>query len=100
MTAAYKRSLLKAYENDKQWNRILEAIRDKDRSTIGQFEIQDGLLYYRNEENRRIRLCVAKRLEQKVYEVAHDQQSHAGFHRAYHHIAKSIYIRKLSKRLS
>ena len=64
-----------------------------------QFLLGDNLIYYQDNLNDRERLCIPKKLEQKVFELAHDNHSHGGFQRTYERIVEAYYMRHLIWRL-
>ncbi|SLM33922.1 Ribonuclease H-like domain [Lasallia pustulata] len=100
--------LVKAYNEDKQWSKIIGALRKHAESQKKekepeppkniQFRLIEGLVYYQELDGRR-RLCIPKSLEKKVFELAHDDNHHCGFHRAYDAVTSNLYLRKLSKHL-
>ncbi|SLM33512.1 reverse partial [Lasallia pustulata] len=108
LTESYRAKLVKAYNEDKQWSKIIGALRKHAESQKKekepeppkniQFRLIEGLVYYQ-ELNGRRRLCIPKSLEKKVFELAHDDNHHCGFHRAYDVVTSNLYLRKLSKRL-
>ena len=62
------------------------------------FRLRQGLIYFTAGDGRE-RLCVPASMEQEVFQLAHDQTHHGGFHRTYDRITSSVYIRQLTKRL-
>ncbi|SLM34971.1 transposon tf2-1 polyprotein [Lasallia pustulata] len=108
LTESYRAKLVKAYNEDKQWSKIIGALRKHAESQKKekepeppkniQFRLIEGLVYYQELDGRR-RLCIPKSLEKKVFELAHDDNHHCGFHRAYDAVTSNLYLRKLSKRL-
>ena len=56
------------------------------------------LIFHRNRFTGLERLCIPKSLVQEVLEIAHGD-GHPGFERSFDTIARSWYIRKLSKHL-
>ena len=62
------------------------------------FALVDSLIYHTKDDN--IRLCVPENCVQDVLRIAHDENYHAGHHRAYARLVKTVYIRKLSRRLT
>ena len=63
------------------------------------FQYRNGFIYYTNEFDGRKRLCIPKTLREKIFELAHDRQSHGGFHKIYDRIVVSIYMRKFNRHL-
>lgn len=45
------------------------------------------------------RLCISQDSGSNVFDVAHDQHCHQGFHRSFARISAAFYIRRLSKLL-
>ena len=70
-------------------------------STYVEFEINfvfvDFFIYHTKNDN--VRFCVSKNCVQNVLRITHDENYHAKHHRVYARLMKTIYIRKLSKRL-
>lgn len=91
----FKAQLVTAYDEDKHMSRI-KSIAVKDPESTN-FEVEDGLLWMNDEDGRR--LCVPKALEGDIFDAAHDQQFHVGFHRVYQRVRSQYYIRKLASRL-
>ncbi|SLM36754.1 reverse partial [Lasallia pustulata] len=89
LTESYRAKLVKAYNEDKQWSKIIDALRKHAESQKKekepeppkniQFRLIEGLVYYQELDGRR-RLCISKSLEKKVFELAHDDNHHCGFH--------------------
>lgn len=48
-----------------------------------QFILKDELIYFRNQTDGHLRLCIPKALEQEIFKVAHDANAHVGFARTY-----------------
>ena len=63
------------------------------------FSLRNGLIYFADKLEGKERLCIPKKMHQEVFELAHDQHYHSGFHRTYERIVRSLYLRKLSRRL-
>ncbi|QIX00238.1 hypothetical protein AMS68_005755 [Peltaster fructicola] len=89
----FKKELQKAYDSDKHFSRIKARAESMDDSESLGFAWRDGLLWKDG------RLCIPKALDGDIFEIAHDQQFHPGFHRLYARIRDQYYIRKLEKRL-
>ena len=62
------------------------------------FRKRQGLIYLTGAEGRE-RLCIPQKIQQEVFQMAHDNNFHSGFHRTYDRIAPSIFIKNLSKHL-
>ncbi|KAH4258570.1 hypothetical protein HBI04_146040 [Parastagonospora nodorum] len=63
------------------------------------FRLRDGLLYHINQIDQSERLCVPKAMMKEVFNVAHDQNFHAGYHRTYDRIRSTMFIRSLAPQL-
>ena len=107
MSDSFKERLVKAYQEDDQWRKILTLLEkettdvaDDEAKRIGlRFKLRNGLIYYTNFNDGRERICVPNSLEKHIFELAHNRQHHGGFHRSYDRIATSIYMRHLTKNL-
>ena len=64
-----------------------------------QFLLKESLIYYQDETNDRLRLCISKKLKKKFFELAHDNHSHEKFQRIYDKIVFNYYMRHLTRRL-
>jgi len=87
----FKKQLQTAYSTDKHFSRIHALATQSPEETS--FRLENELLW--NEG----RLCIPKALEADVFETAHNNQFHIGFHRLYPRIRDQYYIRKLEKHL-
>ena len=99
----FKRRVMDGYIQDKQWANVLSMLQRTDDEDDGQssakilrFTLNDGLIYHESG-----RLCIpnTKDLEREIFEMAHDNHHHSGFHRACRRITETIYMRHLSRRL-
>lgn len=112
MSGEYRTKLKDAYAEDKKWARILEVLQAERQNLLKegkteecvklpaiQFLLRDDLIYYQDDLNDRERLCIPKKMEQKVFELAHDNHSHGGFQRTYERIVEAFYMRHLTRRL-
>ncbi len=63
------------------------------------FKLRDGLVFFVQRKAGQERLCIPPSVEKDIFELCHDRQFHAGFHRAYEKVAASFFIRQLTKRL-
>ena len=57
------------------------------------FKLRHELVYYTNFNDGRERLCIPNSLEKDIFELAHDQQHHEGYHRTYNRIIQSLNMR-------
>lgn len=92
----FRTRLPAAYSNDSRWKRIQELLRSlpKDGDPLKthgiQFSEDQGLLYHVQDEQKR--LCIPQALYQEIFQMAHDDHSHSGFHRTYERITQSLYL--------
>ena len=112
MSKEFRAKLILGYQEDKKWSKILDALVARKVQLLEkqepvecvklpniQFLLRDEIIYYQDEFNERERLCIPKKAEQKIFELAHDNHSHAGFHRSYERIVETYYMRHLTRRL-
>nr|POF02580.1 transposon tf2-8 polyprotein [Quercus suber] len=85
--------LVDSYATDKHCTNILGMLEAGMVPGSTDFRLIDGLLWLGN------RLCIPKALQGDIFNIAHDQQFHIGFHRIYHRLQNQFHIRKLAKRL-
>ena len=64
-----------------------------------QFLFKKSLIYYQDEMNDLLRLCILKKLKKKFFELVHDSHSHERFQRIYDRIVFNYYMRHLTRRL-
>ena len=94
MSDEFKKEIVKHYAEDKQWRRIMDVLENNNdnndppeeeyaRMLRLRFCLRKHLIHYTNFDDGRERLCIPAALEKKVFEMAHDRQSHAGYHRTY-----------------
>ncbi|KAH3989747.1 hypothetical protein HBH52_015990 [Parastagonospora nodorum] len=110
----FKSSLHQAYLSDPYWKKIWDMLQERpDQAEAGDhhepqareqvrginFVENDGLLYFINGNDGNERLCIPNSLQKEVFQMAHDRQFHAGFHKAYDRINGSMFIRRLAKNL-
>ena len=57
------------------------------------FKLREDLLYYTSHDDERERLCISEIINKKIFQLAHDRQSHENFHRFYDRIVSLIYMR-------
>lgn len=53
------------------------------------------MIYYLSNDGGK-KLCIPQRLYKAIFNQAHDENNHAGFHRSYEAVSGSLYLRKLS----
>lgn len=61
------------------------------------FLLHKDLLYYKNTDNDKERLCISKSTKKYIFQLTHDDHSHAEFQRTYKRIMKMYYMRYLIK---
>ena len=83
---------------DKQWGKIQYALQTSKDKSHGQFVLRHDLIYFMDEDGKE-RLCIPKALESHIFRLAHDECHHSGFHRTFHHISETLYLRKLTRHL-
>ncbi len=61
------------------------------------FELRDNLIYYSEKENR-LRLCISRTIEKKIFKTVYDDNYYFGYYRCVNRINKMLFIfRALSK---
>ena len=125
----FKQRLTAAYADDLHWSKIMDSVLksqarravdassstvmvryrdgsdpldgDECNSPLGlRFFERHGLLYFRDFEDGRDRLCIPTTMEKEVFEHAHDDHHHQGFDRCYDRLRGSVYIHRLKHRLT
>lgn len=101
MSDDFKARLIKAYDQDAQWKKVLDLLKQPESELPAGFRFRkhDDLIYLTSEHPGKRRLCIPESLEKEVFQLAHDGNFHAGFHTTYARISPSVYIRGLSKHL-
>ena len=103
MSPGFKDRLAKGYQCDDRWKRISDTISRND--ALGTdtaklpFILRDGLIYHKDQDNLRERLCVPDTLAMEVFQIAHDELGHPGYHRTHARVTESIHIHQLAKKL-
>ena len=109
MDPNFKKRIIAGYQKESQWKRILEHItpkgnkgnESKEPTSVKdngmKFHYDKGLIYYISLTGNR--LYISKSLHHDIFRMAHDDNSHRGFHRAYEAIVSSMYLRKLTNEL-
>lgn len=73
----------------------------RENSPLGlRFFERHGLLYFRDFEGGRDRLCIPTTMEKEAFKHAHDDHHHQGFDRCYDHLRSSVYIHRLQHHLT
>ena len=102
MSEEFSSELEQAYRNDDQWSRLRAKLRTRadpmDTSDGIEFILEGNHVYFAP-GGVTPRLCIPWSMEKRIFTVAHDENHHCGFHRAYARISGSLYIRHLAKRL-
>ena len=128
LSESFKQRTIRGYEEDPAWSAILKMLSglqtrteaeassgsshfmamilyDPAKASTGprspistgiDFELRDRLIYHIKDKPR---LCIPKAIEKDVFKLAHDQNFHAGQHRAYQHLIDTIYMPRLSRKL-
>ena len=100
MSEDFRSAIKDGYKTDKHWAKVLVSLeQDTKEDDIAQYVLRGELIYLVDAFDRRLRLCIPKGLEKDLFELAHDQLAHAGFHRAYNRLRATYFIRKLSRHL-
>ena len=108
----FKTQLKNAYITDKWWKEVLILIKKcelkqitaNEFSTLNTelnfwFYCKENLVYYVDDSNERICLCISKALEKKIFKITYDNNHHAGFSQTYHCITEFLYFWKLLQHL-
>lgn len=104
MADDFKQRLKQAYQDDPNWQKLLEMLRkastepsEDEKQVPGiPFLLRDELIYHVKD---RWRLCIPPAMEKEIFEQAHDLSSHGGYHRCHDRLAHSFFIRHLSQHL-
>ena len=102
MSDDFRARLLQAYEGDVGWKAVKESVTAQsrgDRPITVPFAAVDDLLYFKDPETHRLRLCIPRSLAKEVFELAHDQVNHSGFNTTYARVVETIYMFSLSRLL-
>ena len=106
MDEAFRESLVLGYGTDSHWTRIAEII-DANAKLVANGEgaelsfvrgTDPSLIFHRDRFTGLERLCIPRSLIKEILEIAHGN-GHQGFERTFDTVAKSWYIRNLSKHL-
>lgn len=92
------RRLVAAIAFDEIWKEIIKSLKDDTDSSSTKesyFEFIDNLLYHVIKDKKR--LVISRIMKKKFFKMTH-RSHHAEFHRFYHSIAKSLYVRNLFTR--
>lgn len=93
----FKSQLILAYDQDKHFSRVKAVLQVAEHNTIPFHQDEDGLIWLEDDVGQR--LCIPRAMEGDIFDAAHDEQYHVGFHRLHARIAPQYFIRKLSSRL-
>ena len=89
--------------DDMEAGRQLQAREASNRRTGVDFQLIDGLIYHVHEANGHgsgePRLCISENCQKDVFKVAHDDNFHAGQHRAYRRLVETVYMPSMSRKL-
>jgi hypothetical protein len=98
MSTDFRKALQNGYQKDRRWTRLSHLIKE-DAAPGVQFVWRDGLIYHVDSLDGRLRLCIPKDIQHEIFALAHDEQSHCGYHRAYERIRATYFIHRLARRL-
>ena len=107
LSEAFKKRLKRGYEKDPRWERIVGILHQNDElpeddATSLPFEIhkEDSLIYYHDHE-RGPRLCIPDydNLVKEVFQLAHDELGHAGYHCMHERFIQGLYLHRLPTKL-
>ena len=98
----FKQCLQNTYKKDNQWKYILDMIQFRELGTVNEdllkqsaelhFTYWNDLIYYVNNIDGCKHLCISVCLKKKIFELAHNQQHHSGFHCTYDQIFSSLFL--------
>ena len=60
------------------------------------FIIKNGLIYH---IKKRKKLCISVNCVKTVFELIHDKNNHANYHKAYQKLLNSVYMSKISRKI-
>ena len=60
------------------------------------FILKDDLIYHVKNNKR---LCISASCERAVFELTHDENNHAGYHRVYQQLIVTVFMFKLSRKI-
>lgn len=63
-----------------------------------EFFLKNELLYHQNDDEK-VRLCISKNCEKKVFELTHDQTKHMSQQKSYQQLKQNTYILRMTKKL-
>ena len=98
MSKGFRKAIQTGYQRDQRWTRLVPLIKE-DTSPGVQFIWRDGLIYFVDSLDGRLRLCIPKDIQHEIFTLAHDEQNHCGYHRAYERIRATYFIHHLARRL-
>ena len=61
------------------------------------FILKKRLIYHSKKKMKR--LCIPLFCEKQIFELTHDLNNHAGYHKVYHRLMKFVYIPKMSRKI-
>jgi len=62
------------------------------------FELRDDLIYYFDEDNTRLRLCISRSTKKNIFKTIHNNNYHFNYHRYFARICETLFIsRTLNK---
>ena len=101
LSAAFRRRIRQAYEEDAQCRRILEILegnraQGEDAARLP-FTMHRRLIYF-DDLQLGLRLVIPKALDKEIFQAAHDQTGHPGYARTHERLSE-FYIFNISKKL-
>ena len=98
MSTDFRKAIQIGYQKDRRWTRLSHLV-GEDVAPGVRFVRRDGLIYHVDSLDGRLRLCIPKDIEHEIFALAHDEQNHCGYHRAYERIRATYFVRRLARRL-
>jgi hypothetical protein len=98
MSADFRKAIQTGYQKDRRWTRLSHLIKEDIAPGI-QFVWRNGLIYHLDSLDGRLRLCIPRNIHHEIFALAHDEQNHCGYHRAYERIRATYFIHRLARRL-
>ena len=110
MNDEFRIKIIEDYQEDKTYKKLLPTLRklaasikkkstsDRPVHTKMNFVLRDGLIYHVRDDKKR--LCISASMKKMMLKAAHDDCNHAKHHRAYARLSETVYIHKLSKKLT
>ena len=95
---AFRQRLIKKYEAEPRWSRILKQIQNikyfKKNAVELLYQILDNIRYFENDE-RGLRLCITTVIEGEVFKLTHDKIRQPDYTRTYKRLTQGLFIYNL-----